>query len=154
MIDLVLQKFEIESPEAVVPSEPCTLEKFVQKSAYCRLTRRMGGKAKKKKNWKIPLWTFFCVRYTPSSVFCSSKYSSRASWSPFVKLWRCCDLVAHMSVEGGDGLGIPEHKCQLRAIKVIKYNLPKSALCPAMARWRAGIKKSTSDGTSESAGSR
>ena len=72
-----------------------------------------------------------------------------------MELLRCCDLVAHMSAEGGDELGKPEGKCQLRVMRVNKkINLPKSALCPAMARWQAGIKKSTSDGTSESAGSR
>ena len=59
-----------------------------------------------------------------------------------------------MSVEGGNGLGKPEGKCQLTVIRVDKENLPKSTLCPAMARRQAGIKKSTSDGTSESAGSR
>ena len=59
-----------------------------------------------------------------------------------------------MSVEGGNRLGKPEGKCQLTVIRVDKKNLPKSALCPAMARWQAGLEKSTSDGTSESAGSR
>ena len=46
-----------------------------------------------------------------------------------------------MSVEGGDELGKPEGKDQLRVMRVNKMNLPKSALCPAMARWQAGIKK-------------
>ena len=54
-----------------------------------------------------------------------------------------------MSVKGGDGLSKPEGKCQLTVIRVDKENLPKSALCPAMARWQAGLEKSTSDGTSE-----
>ena len=64
MIDLVLQKFEIESPEAVVPSEPCTLEKFVQKSAFCRLTGRIRGKAKKKKLEDTALNVFLCSLYS------------------------------------------------------------------------------------------
>ena len=62
-----------------------------------------------------------------------------------------------MSAEGGDGLdglGKPEGKCQLMVMKVNGMNSPKSALCPVMARWQAGIEKSTSDGTSESTGSR
>ena len=54
-----------------------------------------------------------------------------------------------MSVEGGDGLGKPEGKCQLTVIRVDKENLPKSTLCPAMAHWQAGLEKSPSDGTSE-----
>ena len=54
-----------------------------------------------------------------------------------------------MSVEGGDELGKPKGKCQLCVIRGNRKNLPKSALCPAMARWQAGIEKSTSDGTSE-----
>ena len=54
-----------------------------------------------------------------------------------------------MSVKGGDGLSKPEGKCQLTVIRVDKENLPKSALCPAMAHWQAGLEKSTLDGTSE-----
>ena len=58
-----------------------------------------------------------------------------------MELLRCCDLVAHMSVEGGDGLGKPEGSGQLGITRVNKISLPKSALCPAMARWQAGIIK-------------